>query len=287
MNAMSAFAEAAAAYAKRWPEVGGRARMIEKLAVNNTTNPEAVRNLRTMSSKPRFLQFGSPSGLESGLPGVKVHVLGPPTLKDQNLRKYAKNSPEYWLSCKYWALQAAGNSAGQSRALFPRARRIPERSRPFHVRWFIDRAETVFKRNLLDIVNILDSFLNNTSLILLFEFNGKKLLFPGDAQLENWTYALSQPGVKDLLSGVDLYKVGHHGSRNATPKMLWEGFEKRKSKHAASVLQTMMSTRAGPYEKTAEGKVPATNLVTALKSDSELSNTQDLKAKKGPIVVTF
>ena len=291
MNAMSAFAEAAAIYAKRWPEVGGRGRMIGKLAVNNVKNPEAVANLRTMApkNKVRFLQFGSPSGLESAtlLPGVKVHVLGPPTLEAANIRKYAKKSPEYWLSCKYWAMQAAGNSGPQSRALFPRGPRVPADSRPFHVRWFIDRAENAFKRNLLDIVNILDSFMNNTSLILLFEFNGKKLLFPGDAQLENWTYALSQPGVKALLSDVDLYKVGHHGSRNATPKVLWEGFEKRKSKHAASVLKTMMSTRAGAYEKSEEGKVPATNLVTALKADSDLLNTQDLKAKRGPIVETF
>ena len=36
----------------------------------------------------------------------------------------------------------------------------------------------------------LDDQMNNTSLILLFEVFGKKLLFPGDAQIENWSYAL-------------------------------------------------------------------------------------------------
>ena len=43
---------------------------------------------------------------------------------------------------------------------------------------------------MLAIVRILDGALNNTSLILLFEVGGKRLLFPGDAQIENWSYAL-------------------------------------------------------------------------------------------------
>lgn len=27
-----------------------------------------------------------------------MHVLGPPTLEQQNIKKYAKNSDEYWLA---------------------------------------------------------------------------------------------------------------------------------------------------------------------------------------------
>ena len=43
---------------------------------------------------------------------------------------------------------------------------------------------------MLAIVRTLDDVLNNTSLILLFEVGDKRLLFPGDAQIENWSYAL-------------------------------------------------------------------------------------------------
>jgi hypothetical protein len=57
-------------------------------------------------------------------------------------------------------------------------------------------------------IRILDSAMSNTSVILLFETGGKRLLF--HAQLENWQYALSQPGVAKLLTAIDLYKVGHH-----------------------------------------------------------------------------
>jgi hypothetical protein len=43
-----------------------------------------------------------------------------------------------------------------------------------------------------------------------------------DAQLENWQCALTHFAAK--LPGVTLYEVGHHGSRNATPKTLWNQF---------------------------------------------------------------
>ena len=75
-----------------------------------------------------------------------------------------------------------------------------------------------------------DKMLNNESLVVLFSFRGKNLLFAGDAQWGNWENflyggAYGTPGHTDLtdkaktiLSQIDFYKVGHHGSANATPK---------------------------------------------------------------------
>lgn len=77
----------------------------------------------------------------------------------------------------------------------------------------------------------LDSCTNNTSLVLAIEIiqSGKVLLFVGDAQVGNWlswdTLSWTLPGngsaphkidAHDLLSRTVLYKVGHHGSHNAT-----------------------------------------------------------------------
>ncbi|RWO10989.1 MAG: hypothetical protein EOS07_07470 [Mesorhizobium sp.] len=67
---------------------------------------------------------------------------------------------------------------------------------------------------------------NNASLVLAFELSkgGKVLLFVGDAQAGNWrswsegsfTDGTAEVTVKDLLGRTVLYKVGHHGSHNAT-----------------------------------------------------------------------
>ncbi len=69
---------------------------------------------------------------------------------------------------------------------------------------------------------------NNTSLALAFEWGapgkGRVLLFAADAQVGNWLswrdQSYGEPGDKvkidQLLDRVLLYKVGHHGSHNAT-----------------------------------------------------------------------
>jgi hypothetical protein len=74
----------------------------------------------------------------------------------------------------------------------------------------------------------LDAKTNNTSLVLAFEFidTGRILLFTGDAQVGNWLgwEKLEWPVDGKTVTGPDLlartvyYKVGHHGSENATLK---------------------------------------------------------------------
>ena len=79
----------------------------------------------------------------------------------------------------------------------------------------------------------LDSYTNNTCLAFAIELGepgkGKVLLFPGDAQVGNWLsweklswQVENSKGEKQTVKGHDLlartvfYKVGHHGSHNAT-----------------------------------------------------------------------
>jgi hypothetical protein len=131
---------------------------------------------------------------------------------------------------------------------------------------------------LLQIVRILDTAMNNTSVILVFEVGGKKLLFPGDAQIENWQYAFSQPKTGALLGTVNLYKVGHHGSLNATPKTLWNLFKNRSAnKSAPKRMKSLMSTMVGKHGSEDRGtEVPRRKLVSALKSETELFSTEEL-----------
>jgi hypothetical protein len=92
----------------------------------------------------------------------------------------------------------------------------------------------------------LDSDTNNTCLALAIELveSGKVLLFPGDAQVGNWlsweklswkVAGSTEPvTAKDLLERTVLYKVGHHGSHNATLKA--KGLELMKSPDLCALL---------------------------------------------------
>jgi beta-lactamase superfamily II metal-dependent hydrolase len=74
-----------------------------------------------------------------------------------------------------------------------------------------------------------DRLKNNTSVVLLLEWRGRRLLFAGDAEWQGagveedrrngtWDVMLNIPEVKQvLLQPLDLLKVAHHGSHNGTP----------------------------------------------------------------------
>ncbi len=90
----------------------------------------------------------------------------------------------------------------------------------------------------------LDEHTNNTSLALAIEIgrDQKILLFPGDAQVGNWLGwqelkwkdGRKETTIDDLLEKTVLYKVGHHGSHNATLKSL--GLEKMTHPELAALI---------------------------------------------------
>uniref|UniRef100_I2PZD8 Metallo-beta-lactamase domain-containing protein n=1 Tax=Desulfovibrio sp. U5L TaxID=596152 RepID=I2PZD8_9BACT len=90
----------------------------------------------------------------------------------------------------------------------------------------------------------LDSRTNNTSLVLAFEFTdtGRVLLFAADAQVGNWlswqnaSWGVGEATVTgpDLLARTVYYKVGHHGSENATLKA--KGLERMTSPDLAAFI---------------------------------------------------
>jgi hypothetical protein len=118
----------------------------------------------------------------------------------------------------------------------------------------------------------LDSLTNNTSLAIAIELapGGDVLLFAADAQVGNW---LSWQDLKwkvgdaevtgpDLLERAIFYKVGHHGSHNATLKKL--GLEQMKNLRVA-----MIPVDQEMAKKKRWGKMPLEELVTALNKQAK------------------
>jgi hypothetical protein len=258
---------------------------IDFIGNDNIANRSAVENLMTMGGARRYIFHGADAGLDALLPGVATSVLGPPTLRQtETIRKMRSSDPdEFWqLSLQSLDEDARLLTGNENNNLFPGHEVFPAGKLPMEVIWFRDRLDQARAGQMLSIVRSLDSQMNNTSLILLFEIGAKKLLFPGDAQIENWNYALSKPEVVAKLKDVDLYKVGHHGSRNATPRSMWALFDK-KSKTATKPgrLKTVMSTLPGKHgHEKDHTEVPRKSLVTALQKESELHSTDTLAEGK-------
>jgi hypothetical protein len=148
---------------------------------------------------------------------------------------------------------------------------------PLEATWFIQRMKEARAQQLFRVVTAMNNALNNTSVILLIEALGKKLLFPGDAQWEEWEYALEKNAPE--LKQVDLYKVGHHGSLNATPKTLWRLMTggRDNAKSLTTLLSTVTDSKHGHEASNTE--VPRRSLVKALRSKSDLRSTQVLERR--------
>ena len=148
----------------------------------------------------------------------------------------------------------------------------------------IPKIDAMHAEEMLALVRSLDDALNNTSLILIFEFGRQRLVFPGDAQIENWSYALfeapNRASIRRRLRNATFYKVGHHGSLNATPRTLWGSFRRRAEIAGPDRLATMVSTLGGKHGDRLRGTaVPRDTLVAELGRLSDFRTTESLTTR--------
>lgn len=247
---------------------------------DNLSNLSAVENLQAMGDRREYVFHGCDPKLGRELPGIEVQVLGPPTLRQtETIRKQrSRDKDEFWQLAPRRFSEALDGipEAGAAPSLFPDAKSFPKTRLPIEFRWLAGRIDTVNAELMLSLVRALDDQMNNTSVILLLRVGDKTMLFPGDAQLENWQYALQSP-LAAGLADVDLYKVGHHGSLNATPKSMWNRFSKRGNAGARNRLTSVLSTMHGKHGKDEKNtEVPRRTLVAELEAQSTLYSTERL-----------
>jgi len=255
---------------------------------DNLKNLSAVKNLQAIGKNARFgseyVNYGSKSKLGAKvLPGVEVKVLGPPTIDQHKAvaTETSKNDEFWMLHQQFWADQVNARSIDQ-RSRRNSGKRVAAdlTNVPIWARWFVRKARAVNASEALSLVRILDDAMNNTSVILMFTIGSKRFLFPGDAQIENWEYALKFAPDKEsnlkAFHDVTVLKVGHHGSRNATPKTLFREIV-RDRKAGGDKPQFIMSTMPGKHgHKENHSEVPRATLVKELRKAGSLKSTADL-----------
>ena len=207
--------------------LGGEARKtMLAIALNALTNEKAMQTLHSgFSGKPprHFLPVKDKpceARALASLPGITFHLLGPP--RDEE----ALASMDPPKGGAYLSHAAAGGTGPELETC------------AFRPKWRIDRAafdqchpQSTFSLEDQKQVNAIaeepdgnvaaaiDRAVNNTSLIILIEVGNQWLLFPGDAQWGSWNSALKNDECRSLMKRTTFYKVGHHGSENATPKI--------------------------------------------------------------------
>ena len=245
------------------------------------------------------VRFLHPSDAPIELPGlaVKVYVLGPPHDAKLIRRTLAgKGSSETY--------GLAFDGTGAMSADVQAALTAPGSERPFGSTYVLPtpvaqdmdffrenywgsssdawrRIDNDWLDSAADLALALDAATNNTSLVLAFEFAGGDVaLLVGDAQVGNWeswqTLSWNVEGREvtgpDLLSRTTFYKVGHHGSHNATLRT--HGLEAMKRlKTAAIPVNHEMAV------KRRWGQMPLPDLVAALQA---ATNGRTLRTDEDP-----
>lgn len=223
-------------------EIGG---MLEFFGARGDATKEALKIVRELKQPPRYRRPGEDPAQFDGV-GARFYVLGPPRdLKMLAKLLPSKRDPEtYGLTGTMFLADQLGEtlSAGEE----PDGPFGPLQTIPMALARELDffkqrywgpgpavvgddlswrRIDTAWFEGAAELAMQLDSETNNTSLVLAIELADRDvLLFAADAQIGNW---LSWPDLQwkvgdrtvtgaDLLKRTVLYKVGHHGSDNAT-----------------------------------------------------------------------
>ena len=210
--------------------------MLKAFSENSLTNRAAMATLhegfkggkdiprRYLPDEARSLNSFEPATLA----GVTAHILGP-SRDPEVIRDMDPTAGEQWLR-----LMENMSSSDY------------EPHRPFHPDWAKGGEEFDPNNNVLSAADLkilekmgegtelsvavqLENAVNGTSLMIVFEMGKACLFFPGDAQNGTWQAALKDPEWRELMKKTNFYKIGHHGSHNATPKefvfeLLQKGF---------------------------------------------------------------
>ncbi len=278
------------------------AKRAKALAVLGVKNADAVRLLEEWGedARGRWLQRGDDVDLDDLLPGVKIRVLGPPSIEDApDLRSYKDTPDDFWIGmAEDLALWAGEGEPPPDLPIAPPEANMLRRSLNTIAQpqglgapaWLVGKLRRVATSQVLAMAEDFDDVLNNTSLILHITVGKRTMLFAGDAQGENWAPTLdaasgrnrkleAQPivdqALHDLLEAVDLYKVGHHGSRNATPRRLIGIWADAGRAPAKRPLTSVVSTKSKVFHSD-EGAVPKPELLERLAELGPVHNTDEL-----------
>ena len=214
----------------RWPPAVSAARAF---ALNALSNADAMdrllaRNGRSFANQPpvRYLPDTDPAAnvIDTGLPGVQVHVLGP-SRDPADLKRMDPPLSAGWLTLDpeldLALAEDLDDTAGEP--LFNPAFELDPAGAAAHPELLDDQQSLRLDQvsndaGLLAAAALLEQVVNNTSVFFVLDVRGAHLVFPGDAQQGAWEHVLDDTAARELVRDAVFYTIGHHGSHHGTPR---------------------------------------------------------------------
>jgi hypothetical protein len=224
-----------------WPPVPDRVSVLPDKVMDSLSQNPATR-FRQAAGLPSTTRTFCEPGQVRVVPasGVDAYVLGPPTDPTFLSKDFDKN--EVYHEALRAVMSEVDASAVDPYTPFSKLMGMPyeeAQAHPFFAEHYFaphqqtSQIESEWLQDLPRLALQMDELTNNTSLVLAFRLpDGRVLLFPGDAQVGNWLSwdtikpddwhrpegggVSVRPTAAELLARTAVYKVGHHGSHNAT-----------------------------------------------------------------------
>lgn len=227
------------------------------LLENNLANKDRIEYLRTLGKKnAAYLARGKATAARGWSKNIRVKVLAPEP--DVSVY-YSANAHERALTSALMAINHVDEGADDTGIdwTFPKVRRAGHGGQAGFSESEFGRLRRAIREDGVAAARFIDHAQNNTSLCLLVEIDDKRLLLPGDAELESWD--MMRKKCSRQLKPVNFMKVSHHGSHNGTPLDMLDTLLPVKNKSNAKVL---VSTKRNVYGT--KNPVPDTSLLTEL-----------------------
>jgi len=199
---------------------------------NNLSNLDRIDYLREMGKKNghtriHYLARGHSLGRKP-FRSIKGRVLAP----EKDVSIYYGGPHADALTRLAATLDAAAGGGATEAWSFPGVKRVEAPPNLSRTDW--ERLRETIQGGAVEAMRTIDKAQNNTSLVFQLEIGNKRLLFPGDAELESWE-VMAKKSAK-YLKPVDFLKVSHHGSHNGTPMDLLDTLLPKSRKQKATVI---------------------------------------------------
>jgi len=182
------------------------------------------RNGRTFlgAPQPRYLPDVNPAKnvISTPIEGVKAHVLGP-SRDPRDVKRMDPPKSVRWLQLAEDERPLNADATPLFDPSYAVSSADVDVEVPQGTRSIVDGLELQdagLAAELLAAASILENSVNNTSIFFVLDVHGTRLVFVGDSQHGAWEHVLNDAESLELVKEPRFYKIGHHGSHNATPK---------------------------------------------------------------------